>query len=74
MPVEWHEETGGSERRAYHSRGAAAHKALGLKQDVVWDGRARGLGADVEWEEQQSSIYLAGLPFVLVVDLHLGSL
>ena len=70
----WHEDSGGSQTRAYYSRGAAAHNALGLKQDVVWDGRAGGLGADVEWEEQRSSIYVAGLLFVLVVDLHLGSL
>ena len=72
--MEWHVDSVGSQTRAYHSRGAAAHNALGLEQDVVWDGHARGLGADVEWEEQRSSIYLAGLLFVLVVDLHLGSL
>ena len=60
--VEWHEETGGSQTRAYHSRGAAAHNALGLEQDVVWDGRARGLAAVVEWEEHRSSIF-CGLAF-----------
>ena len=34
LPVEWHEETGGSQTRAYHSRDAAAHNALGLEQEM----------------------------------------
>ena len=73
LPVEWHEDSGGSQTRAYHSRGAAAHNALGLEQDVVWEGRAGGLSVDVGWEDQRSSIYAAGLLFVLVADLLLGS-